>query len=88
MNRMVCCPYCIVTGSGFMPMVRNTHNEHVCATCGHVSCPDRPGYHCSCVRCLSIKNFRKVPARVDSCLDTESRSHATAKRELKARHEA
>ena len=62
MTPVICCPYCIVAGYGFMSMIRNTRNEHICPRCGHVACPETPGFRCSCLRCLSMEDVSKARA--------------------------
>ena len=65
MTPKVRCPYCIAAGYG-IEMVRNTANEYVCPTCGHVKYSD--GSHCNCARCQ-----RKNDGQERNKLQTSSR---------------
>lgn len=46
------CPYCNGDGSSPPTMVKNTHDEYVCRSCGHVETLNLRESRCSCVRCL------------------------------------
>ena len=55
------CPYCIVGGFNFQKMIRNSHDELVCPTCGHVQ---GPRFACSCVRCQHRRQAETLTIRI------------------------
>jgi len=57
------CPYC-VEGREFRLMLERASEEcYLCANCGHVAMPQRPGFKCPCAKCHAL-NLR---GRVRPC---------------------
>jgi len=47
------CPYC-VEGDAFKLMAGFDGGRFACGRCGHVVCPESPGFHCPCQKCKEM----------------------------------
>jgi ssDNA-binding Zn-finger/Zn-ribbon topoisomerase 1 len=59
MTTDVGCPYCIVAGFAFQRMAKNSYQEYVCPTCGHV---EHPQSECGCDRCQQNRRWQEMAA--------------------------
>ncbi len=58
--EVIRCPYCVENGNFKAMALQSGEDWYLCDSCGHLSLPSNPLFHCTCGKCVGL-NFKVKP---------------------------